>query len=491
MSKRARHCVLMCALTCALISTPLEAATLFSDNFDSGSLARWSPVSGRWSACSLPGQTGYRYCQSDPAYLPPLSLAGDLGWADYSVQAAVSLDNDIGGRVGILGRVHDKYNFYEIRLEKDSAGTKRWWIYKSVSNVFTAIASGPFEYHRATEYVLRLTMEVTTLTAAVSTDHGGTFHTLGKGTDSKFRVGRIGLKTRSTAATFDRVVVLSAATAPPNTHRFGHVVLVTLENHSVEEVLGSPYMPYFNHLAARYALARNFYANGHPSGPNYFVWTTGRYFFQSTPLPAGTNNVVKALNAAGKSWRGYFDEPASFTNVFQFLPEVAGKPSQLAKVVPISPNFLNAVSTNTLPKYSMIHADEYTNGHSCRGAQPCLVTTDNWLRDFIGPYLASPGFTANHDLAIIAWDEGNLLDSRCSGPITIIMSPEIRKAGGWTCGGHTVFIVASSDVKPGYVSKTIFPDESTLRVMLEGLGITTNLPGASAFAPNMNEFFRQ
>jgi hypothetical protein len=90
----------------------------------------------------------------------------------------------------------------------------------------------------------------------------------------------------------------------------------------------------------------------------------------------------------------------------------------------------------------------------------------------------------------VAWDEGNLLDTRCSGPVTIIMSPEVRKAGGWTCGGHTVFVVAGSDVKPGYVSNTIFPDESILRIMLEGLGITTGLPGAAAFAPNMNEFFR-
>ena len=490
MTDALRNPLAVCALTCVMTAAPLQAATLFSDNFDSGSVARWSPVSGRWSACGSPTHAGYRYCQSDPAYLPPLSLAGDQGWADYTVQATVNIEDDVKGRVGILGRVHDKYNFYELRLEKDSAGAKRWWIYKSVSNGFTAVASGLFDYQRATDYVLRLTMEVTTLTAAVSTDHGRTFRTLGKGTDTKFRVGRIGLKTRSTAAAFDAVLVTTAAMTPPNTRRFGHVVLVTLENHSIEEVVGSPSMPYFNHLAARYALARNFFANGHPSGPNYFVWTTGRFFFQSTPLPAGTNNVIKALTAAGKSWRGYFDEPASFTNVFQFLPEVAGKPAQMAKVVTISPNFLNAVSTNTLPKYSMIHADEQTNGHACRGAQPCLVTTDNWLRNFIAPYLASPGFTANHDLLIVAWDEGNLLDTRCGGPVTVIMPPEVRKAGGWTCGGHTVFIVAASDAKPGYVSNTIFPDESILRIMLEGLGITTGLPGASAFAPNMNEFFK-
>ncbi len=182
-------------LTLVLTAAPLQAATLFSDNFDSRNLARWSPVSGAWSTCQHAGQTGYRYCQTDPAFFPPLSLAGDNGWADYSVQATVSLDNEVKGRVGVLGRVYDRYNFYELRLERDPAGAKRWWIFKSINDTFTRIASGPFDYQRATDYVLRLTMEVTTLTASVSTGHGRTFQTLGKGTDTKFRVGRIGLKT--------------------------------------------------------------------------------------------------------------------------------------------------------------------------------------------------------------------------------------------------------------------------------------------------------
>jgi gentisate 1,2-dioxygenase len=50
--------------------------------------------------------------------------------------------------------------------------------------------------------------------------------------------------------------------------------------------------------------------------------------------------------------------------------------------------------------------------------------------------------------------------------------------------------VIGSDVKPGYVSTKIYHDESILRLMLEGLGVTTNLPGAASFAADMNEFFK-
>lgn len=482
---RAVTLMLLCA------ATRVDAATLFTDNFN-GTAYRWTPSSGIWSVCLPPAASSYRYCQSDPNFTPPMSFAGDLTWADYSVQVTANLNDDVKGRVAVLGRVRDKYHFYELRLEKDSTGVKRWWIYKCVSNTFTALASGPYEYQRWTDYVLQLTMVDATLTASISSDGGITFLTLGRATDAQYRVGKIGLKTKSTAASFDSVTVLSLPSKmPPNTHRFGHVVLMTLENHSIDQVMGSPYLPYFNGLASQYGLARNFWANIHSSQPNYFVWTTGRFFMQMTPIPSGTNNVVKALTNAGKSWRAYYDDATSNVNVFQYLPEVVSNPAQLAKVVPITPNFLNDVRANTLPRYSIIHGLMTDNGHSCRGVQPCLMNVDNWLLTHMGPYIASPGFTANHDLLIIAWDEGDLLDNACStGPTTILMTPDIAKAGGWTCGGHTVFLVISPDAKPGYVSTTIFHDEAILRVMLEGLGITTNLPGAAAFAPNMNEFFR-
>ena len=39
---------------------------------------------------------------------------------------------------------------------------------------------------------------------------------------------------------------------------------------------------------------------------------------------------------------------------------------------------------------------------------------------------------------IVAWDESNLLDNTCSpGPTTILVPPDVTKAGAWTCGGHT------------------------------------------------------
>jgi acid phosphatase len=472
-----------------LLARTLSGAPFFTDTFETGAAAQWTPMSGTWSVCQTATAAGSRLCQS--AARPALTVAGDDGWADYTVQATVNLNDDRKGRVGVLGRFQDKDHFYELRLAKDTAGVKRWWIAKTRDSADTTIASGAFAYERGVDYVLKLTLVNTSLGASLSIDGGKTFRKLGAGVDTTYRVGRIGVKTTSTGATFDDVVVSSAGTTPANTRRFGHVVLVALENHSANQVLGSPYMPYFNELASTYGLATDFYANAHPSMPNYFAWTTGRLFFQTTPLPAGTNNIVRALNAAGKSWRAYFDEPQSSGNVFPYLPEVAADSGQLANIVPITPDFVDAVNNNALPHYSMVHPRFADNGHACPGAKPCLTITDNWLRAYIAPYIATPSFTANHDLLVIAWDEGDLRDPTCSsGPTTILLPTAAQKAGAWVCGGHTVFIVIGTDVKRGYVSPTIFHGEALLRLSLEGLGAGTNLPGASSFAPNMNEFFK-
>lgn len=51
-------------------------------------------------------------------------------------------------------------------------------------------------------------------------------------------------------------------------------------------------------------------------------------------------------------------------------------------------------------------------------------------------------------------------------------------------------VLVSSKVKPGYRSITLYHHESTLRLMLEALGVNeSRWPGGSKDAPSMAEFF--
>ena len=89
--------------------------------------------------------------------------------------------------------------------------------------------------------------------------------------------------------------------------QFAHVFIVLEENHSYSDVVGNSSMPYLNGLAAANGLATQYYADAHPSLPNYFMLTVG----EGTSITGGQgdsytgvvtqDNVVRALTAAGKT----------------------------------------------------------------------------------------------------------------------------------------------------------------------------------------------
>jgi hypothetical protein len=175
--------------------------------------------------------------------------------------------------------------------------------------------------------------------------------------------------------------------------------------------------------------------------------------------------------------------------VFRYFPEVWQNPAQLANIVPIFPNFMNDVAAGSLPSYSLIHDLPTINGHDCLNGGACLGPVDDRLRETIDSYINHPSFVANNDLLIIAFDEAQLDDVTCSGPMTIPLTPEAQLRGAWKCGGQAAAMLIGAGVKRGYQSKELYHLEALLRISLEGLGVTESLPGASAFAPDMNELF--
>lgn len=101
-----------------------------------------------------------------------------------------------------------------------------------------------------------------------------------------------------------------AMTPPPPAPsvRFGHVFIVVEENANFGDVIANPALPFLNGLANQYGLATNYFANAHPSIPNYFELTTGQILTlidASTPhdFPVSSQNVVRELLASGKSWK--------------------------------------------------------------------------------------------------------------------------------------------------------------------------------------------
>ncbi len=273
---------------------------------------------------------------------------------------------------------------------------------------------------------------------------------------------------------------------------FPHVFLVVEENHSFSDVIGNSNMPYLNSLASANSLATQYYADAHPSLPNYFELTTGEGTSITGTLGdsfAGVvtqDNVVRALTAAGKTWKSYAESLPSpgylgtdsgaylrRHNPFSYFSDVQNSSSQASNIVPFT-QLATDMSHNALPDYGFIAPNVNNDAHNCPpGMTTCsdeqkLANADQWLSNNIGPLLANPAF--QNSLLIVAFDEAEDTDITHGG-------------------GHVAIVIVSSQAKTGFQSTTLYQHESTLRLMMEGLGVT-DLPGGAASAPEMAEFFK-
>jgi phosphatidylinositol-3-phosphatase len=267
-----------------------------------------------------------------------------------------------------------------------------------------------------------------------------------------------------------------------------HVVLVVLENHSFNQVIGDASMPYLNALAAQHALATNYFADAHVSLTDYFLLTTGLEETNDNNF-AGTvsdDNIVRALTGAGKTWRAYMEALPSpgYTggDVWPYLKhhdpivyfsDVLSSSTMSSNVVSQS-QLGSDLSSGALPSFALLVPDAENDAHSCPGNAPAcpdtdkLVRVDHWLKNNVDPLINSPAFA--NGVLIITWDEGDAADT----------------VNG---GGQVATVLAGPRVKTGFRSTTFYQHESTLRLIMDLLQVNDH-PGASASAPSMAEFFQ-
>jgi hypothetical protein len=267
-----------------------------------------------------------------------------------------------------------------------------------------------------------------------------------------------------------------------------HVFLLMEENHSYEQVIGNPAMPYLNSLAKSYAVAANYDANSHYSIPNYFWITSGAYVTlnDGTTHKFDVNNVTRLLNSAGKTWKAYAESlpyagyvgPSTGKylqnhNPFSYFTDVVNS-SQKFNIVPFT-QFATDLSNNNLPNYTFIKPNGANDGHN--GG---LSAADTWLKTNIAPLLAKPMFQAGGDgILFITFDESYDADCR---PLT--SCPSLPENGG---GGRVATLIISPLVKSGYTSSVFYQHPSVLKTMLLALGIS-GAPGAAQNAAPINVF---
>ena len=301
------------------------------------------------------------------------------------------------------------------------------------------------------------------------------------------------------------------STPAPGFPSSDHVFVILLENQSFSQVFpsgaatncASSGMPYLCSLAAANGLAVNFYSNLHGSLRAYLYSTSGSAWTGkpydcsgSSCASAGVitgDNLVRALTAAGKTWRGYFEDMPSqgymgaqsghYTehhNPFKWYSDVAGSLTQQDNMYPFT-QFAQDVQGGAFQNFSYIipstlHDAEGDGGQS---SSALLATADAWLKTNISPLLSTAPFLPGGDgILMIAFDEGKV--SGKSGDSSNDNSCSPTQASG--CGGHVVFVMIGPNVISGSVTAHTYHFQDMFHTTIHLLGLSDYMNNANGAA---------
>ena len=259
--------------------------------------------------------------------------------------------------------------------------------------------------------------------------------------------------------------------------------MVMEENQSYSTVAGNTTAwPHLNAMLKAGGLATNYYADAHPSIPNYFMLTTGQPLTidDSSTAIWNVDNIARRMLASNVTFKvyaegitqGYLGGNTGLYvirhNPFAMLSDVAKSPQVANQVIQPFSLFLTDAANKTLPAFSFIVPDLNDDAHN---GTP--LAADAWLQsNVISPLAANPAFQTGGDgLLIVVFDEAATTDTTHGG-------------------GHVVAGFWGPIAKAGYTqtSTTVYQHESMLRTVIEVLGLA-NPPGAAALAGDMSEFF--
>ncbi len=215
-------------------------------------------------------------------------------------------------------------------------------------------------------------------------------------------------------------------TVPPD--RYDHVVWIVMENHSLDQIIGSSDAPYINQLARDHGLAADFYAESHPSLPNYIAMTSGStqgIADDDDPPshPLDVPSIFSLLPAGGsrsllESMPGHCTRSDAGDYAVRHNPQAyyvnLGGDCATYNVPLADPPDLSARFTFVTP--NLIH--DMHNGTVADG--------DKWLSTFMPKLLASSEYTAGRAAVFLTWDEDDsILGSGTNQIPTLVIAPSV------------------------------------------------------------------
>jgi phospholipase C len=263
------------------------------------------------------------------------------------------------------------------------------------------------------------------------------------------------------------------AATPTPAPVYDHVVVIVMENHSLEDVLGNSSAPFLNSLAASNGLATGYTGVSHPSLPNYLAMVGGSTFginSDCTGCFLAAPSVADRLEAAGKTWKSYHEglprpcfvgssgRYAQKHNPFIYFDGIRNDPTRCGRIVPFG-QLAADFAGGDAPNLSFVTPDLCNDAHDCS-----LATGDAWLSQQVPALTSSAAFAGSRSLLVVTFDEG---EGRSDRVLTVL---------------------AGVGVKSGFRSDKTYDHYSLLRTIEDNWGLAPLAAGDGAASP-MKEFF--
>ena len=244
---------------------------------------------------------------------------------------------------------------------------------------------------------------------------------------------------------------------------FDHIIVVTFENKEFKKVIGNPYMPTFNSYARKYTLLTEFYAEAHPSLPNYLAMIGGDTFNIETDCKdcfINAPSLPDLIESSGRTWKTYQEDMQSPCgldsenqsayvqkhNPFVYFDAIRLDSERCRKsVVPLA-DLQPDIDAGRLPNFIFITPNMCNNAHDCK-----LIVTDAWIRSLLKRLIPALEKKSSNYLIVLNWDEGQDNGSCCG-------LPEIA-------GGRIAVVLISPFVKNHFQDSTPYTHYSLLKTI--------------------------
>jgi phosphatidylinositol-3-phosphatase len=333
------------------------------------------------------------------------------------------------------------------------------------------------------------------------------------------------MKTASAGRTLKAAAACAAlglSGAGPADTGYSHIFVIVEENRGVN-ILGTANATNLTKLAKQYGSATNFYAETHPSLPNYIALVGGDTFGVTNDglhVFSG-RTLMDQLREKGLTWKGYFESIPAPGSTDEFSPESETEPAQLYAAkhngfigftsVRSDPHLADKMvgfdrlkadlRSGNLPSYAHIIPNQCDDMHGVGGDKvpddcrynnnPGLVARgDRVLGQLVQQIQASPAWSAPGKVAIVITfdeDDGPHHDSDLKKQGCCGFDPDQRGNEG---GGRIPTIVITNHGPRGVTDDTPYNHYSVLRTVEDAFGISEHLGRSGSLrVQSMNKLF--